>query len=535
MQIQRVERSLFDQLKTENQDFEFYPTTTEILRAIVRKCEYSLSSVNSVLDIGCGNGKVLDYFRKNWQHSNLELFGIEKSQILISNLINPDIMIVGNDFTECMLLDKQVDMIFSNPPYKEFKEWTLKILTYTVANKVVLVIPDRWRKDEEIINVAKECGWYDNHIGFFDFLNSEDRKARANVEVVMFSRSERPERVFERELAKSFNMGEIFADLNKGIKYSHQKEEEIEEECKDIVSAKDLIDYLLGRYHAEQNDLYKNLNALSSVGASLLSDLGVKKSTIIEATLSKLKGLKNIYWNQVLNKIPEITKRLTTDQRRDLLSELANRGAEFTKPNILGVILFAINTAKKCEKDNFISYWESLSSYEFRKKYKSNEKAFGDSHRYEKPEKIHEGKLDYRIIVSYAGRFYSSLDYLHECKTIINLEVIARSLGYDGELVVVDKDGERVQPQFRGILLPLGESFAKMGDTTLARCKVFQNGNLHIFFDQKFLAKLNLNVFSHLGWIKTKEEAKKEFKKDLTENEIDQFFDYKNKPLALEI
>lgn len=533
-ELQRIERSLFDELKQNNEDFEFYPTTLEILRKITEK-KFALSDVKSILDIGCGNGKALDYFRKNWQHDNLKLFGIEKSQILISNLINPDILIVGNDFSECMLLDKQVDMIFSNPPYKEFKEWTLKILTYTIANKVVLVIPDRWRRDEEIKSCLKECGWSDNSIGFFDFLNSEDRKARANVEVVMFSRSERSENVFERELAKSFNMGDLFKDLKKGVKFHYEHSEEIEKDCKDIVSAKDLIDYLLGRYHAEQSELYKNLDALSSVGASLLSDLGVKKSTIIDATLSKIKGLKNIYWEQILNRTPEISKRLTIDQRRDFLRELADRGAEFTRSNILGVILFAINTAKKCERDNFIAYWERLSSYEFRKKYKSNEKAFGNSHRYEKPEKIHEGKLDYRIVVNYAGDFYSRMDYLHHCKVIEDLQVIARSLGYDGDLHIVDKKGEDVPIVYCDLVLPLGESFAKIGDTTLARCKVFQNRNLHIFFDQKFLAKLNLNVFSHLGWIKTKEEAKQEFKKDLSESEIEDFFNMKNIPLSLEI
>lgn len=534
MQIaSRVEKSLFDELKANNEDFEFYPTTTEILRAIVADKFYIQSGVNSILDIGCGNGKALDFFSKNWE-TKIDVFGIEKSQILISNLVNPDILILGNDFKDCMLLDKQVDMIFSNPPYKEFKEWTLKILSYSISKKVVLVIPERWRNDEQIAQCVKECGWQEHLVGRFDFFESEDRRARAKVEVIAFRRNTNAESVFERELEKSFGMGDLLGKVNKVYWERYSIREEAEEQCKDVVSAKELIDYLLNRYHADQRKLFGSLEALSKVGADLMSDLGVRKENIIKAVVEKIKFQKNIYWNEVIDRIPEISKRLSVEQKKGLLQNLAERGAEFTKSNILGVILFSINVAKKCEKENFVKYWEYLANREWRLKYKSNEKAFGDCHRYEKPDKMHEGKLDYRIIVSYAGTFYSTFDYLHDPKAILNLHPIARAMGYFGDIRICDENGEQVYPEYRGIVLPLGESFAKIGDTTIARLKVFKNNNLHIFFNQDFLAKLNLNVFTHLGWIKTKEEAKKEFKKEMSESEIEEFFNQQNKPLSLE-
>lgn len=532
--VSRVEKSLFDDLKANDEDFEFYPTTTEILRAITAEKWLVQSGVTSVLDIGCGNGKALDYFSKNWE-TKLEIFGIEKSQILISNLVNPDILIVGNDFGECMLLDKQVDMIFSNPPYKEFKEWTLKILSYAISKKVVLVIPERWKDDEKIKQCIKECEWTFDVIGRYDFLDSEDRKARAKVEVIVFKRQNKTDSVFERELSKAFGMGELLNRVDKVYWDRYKLKEETEEECKDVVSAKELIDYLLNRYQADQRKLFGSLEALSKVGAELMSELGVRKDKIIESVINKIKFQKNIYWSEVIDRIPEISKRLSIEQKRDLLHDLAERGAEFTKSNILGVILFSINVAKKCEKENFVKYWEYLANREWRLKYKSNEKAFGDCHRYEKPEKMHEGKLDYRIIVSYAGTFYSTLDYLYEVKAILNLQPIARAMGYFGDIRICDENGEKICPEYRGVVLPIGESFLKIGDTTIARLKVFKNNNLHIFFNQDFLAKLNLNVFTHLGWIKTKEEAKKEFKKEMSDSEIEDFFNQQNKPLSLEI
>lgn len=532
--VSRVEKSLFDDLKANDEDFEFYPTTTEILRAITAEKWLVQSGVTSVLDIGCGNGKALDYFSKNWE-TKLEIFGIEKSQILISNLVNPDILIVGNDFGECMLLDKQVDMIFSNPPYKEFKEWTLKILSYAISKKVVLVIPERWKDDEKIKQCIKECEWTFDVIGRYDFLDSEDRKARAKVEVIVFKRQNKTDSVFERELSKAFGMGELLDKVDKAYCDRYKLKEETEEECKDVVSAKELIDYLLNRYQADQRKLFGSLEALSKVGAELMSELGVRKDKIIESVINKIKFQKNIYWSEVIDRIPEISKRLSIEQKRDLLHDLAERGAEFTKSNILGVILFSINVAKKCEKENFVKYWEYLANREWRLKYKSNEKAFGDCHRYEKPEKMHEGKLDYRIIVSYAGTFYSTLDYLYEVKAILNLQPIARAMGYFGDIKICDENGEKICPEYRGVVLPIGESFLKIGDTTIARLKVFKNNNLHIFFNQDFLAKLNLNVFTHLGWIKTKEEAKKEFKKEMSDSEIENFFNQQNKPLSLEI
>lgn len=521
-------RKLVQSLKENSEDFEFYPTTNKILERVIRSASFKKAS--SVLDIGCGNGKALDYFQKS--NNKLKLFGIEKSQTLIQNLVNPNILILGNDFRECMLLDKKVDLIFCNPPYKEFKEWVIKILRYSVANSVIFVVPKRWENDIEIQQEIKS-NWIKSSLGFFDFLESEDRKARAQVEVICFDRIYIADSVFIRELENSFGLGKLISDLEKKDCFRELGQSiEKDSQSKQIVGAKDMILYLLNRFEAEQKETFDSLMALAKVDYSILQRLSIRKTNLLEAIEYELFGLKRKYWREAIDRISEISKRLTHEQKEDLFQTLSDRGAEFTKSNILGVILFAINVAKKCEQSNIVAYWELLANRDFLIQYKSNIKAFGDSHRYEKPENYHRGKLDYRIVVPNAGKFWFD-KYLRECKAINNLQVIANSLGFDGELKILSKNNDLQDRDLAMIVLPVGENFVYIGDKKIARVKVFLNSNIHIFFDQDFLAKLNLSVFSHLGWIKNKQDAKRDFK-ELSDAQIESFFEAKNETLLLE-
>ena len=90
-------------LKENNQDFEFYPTTKEIIEVVKKDIEGEKAS--SMLDIGAGDGRVLEsmpIYKK---------YAIEKSKILIEQL-NKDIFIIGTDFNQQTLIDKKVDVIF---------------------------------------------------------------------------------------------------------------------------------------------------------------------------------------------------------------------------------------------------------------------------------------------------------------------------------------------------------------------------------------------------------------------------------------
>ena len=75
--------NLVKQLKEENQDFEFYPSTREILNVVqnsINKQFHGRDKVDkySLMDCGAGNGKAL----KSLGHEHGDCFAIEKSKVL---------------------------------------------------------------------------------------------------------------------------------------------------------------------------------------------------------------------------------------------------------------------------------------------------------------------------------------------------------------------------------------------------------------------------------------------------------------------
>lgn len=146
-------------LQQEAQDFEFYPTTNEIIDALARDIQsirdehgYRYRGLDSVLDIGAGNGKVLLALRE--RAGMTALHAIEKSEILCDQL-PPDILIVGTDFAQQSLLSKHTDVTFCNPPYSVFEEWAIKIIRQSASRIIYLVIPERWERSAGIADALK--------------------------------------------------------------------------------------------------------------------------------------------------------------------------------------------------------------------------------------------------------------------------------------------------------------------------------------------------------------------------------------------
>ena len=89
--------NLILELKDNSEDFEWYPTTREMVSKIwefLQKHKYSgyeVGDIGEVLDIGAGDGRVLKWFNefsnaKKYSKS-LSLFAIEKSKKLIDRWI----------------------------------------------------------------------------------------------------------------------------------------------------------------------------------------------------------------------------------------------------------------------------------------------------------------------------------------------------------------------------------------------------------------------------------------------------------------
>ena len=74
------------QLKQENQDYEMYPSTPEMLRTIYAhmKSNYRMTSI---LEIGCGTCNFIKYYKEFFgEEHRFQFYGMEKSKILIDAL-----------------------------------------------------------------------------------------------------------------------------------------------------------------------------------------------------------------------------------------------------------------------------------------------------------------------------------------------------------------------------------------------------------------------------------------------------------------
>jgi len=163
---------LVAEIKACDEDFEWYPTTDEIIQAINSDLDSDdMPNVDSVLDCGAGDGRVLEKL------SAYRKYAIEKSKPLL-DAMSKDIFVVGTDFAEQVLIEKKVDVVFSNPPYSEYEKWVVKIITQANAKYLYLVIPDRWQTVKAIQDALDSRGAETQVMGEFDFLNAE-RKAGA--------------------------------------------------------------------------------------------------------------------------------------------------------------------------------------------------------------------------------------------------------------------------------------------------------------------------------------------------------------------
>jgi len=149
-------------LTQNNEDYEWYPTTDEILAAMNKDLhrmfakgnlagskrryrdqlfDYSWNCdgktkkdrykylIKTFLDVGAGDGRVFGAI--NGVDGDViidKLYGIEIAQSQADDLINRDVFIIGRDFFKTTLIDKRYSVIFSNPPYSVFVPWVQKLL-----------------------------------------------------------------------------------------------------------------------------------------------------------------------------------------------------------------------------------------------------------------------------------------------------------------------------------------------------------------------------------------------------------------------
>lgn len=591
---------LFKELKENGEDFEFYPTTSEMFKVIYD----NLKGDGSFLDIGCGNSGLKknfqQFYKKEIENYNLhkeakniaydikklkedintdldtttdefkqkyitgkyssydgkiitkkdiyenneeerlsarrekeeevvklnkrltdlnlnvndykgepfflnKYYVIEKSKILI-NLLDRETILVGTDFLETNLIDKKTDYIFCNPPYSEYKEWTLKILKEFNSKAVFLIIPQRWKEQKEITNLIENRGIRADILYTGDFLDGE-RQARAKIDIIKFSYEENKNNDPFKDWFQEFFKVNIQED-----KDWRQERQEQEQKNNDrmsfiennIVLGKNISEILIELYNQEMNKLIQNYKNLSCLDAELLKELNIKLYSLCEALKLKIQNLKDKYWSELFDKLDKITSRLTKKSRKCLLDTLKEKMTiDFTEDNIYAVVLWVMKNANLYYNQQLIEVFLQLSNFESVKKYKSNQNTWKEENwRWHDDKVKHKNyTLDYRIVVPNQ----------YDITLINDLIVIARNLNFnlikDNRLVFLNKENKQ---------------------DILFGYKLFKNNNLHIKFNKKFIKAINIEASRLLGWVKDWSEVKEEFNEELNEEDESYFKVNKN-------
>jgi predicted DNA-binding protein YlxM (UPF0122 family) len=519
-------------LKNTNQDFEWYPTTIPML-ADIRKhmgFKYTIKSYNSktekdeniisidsILDCGAGDGRALDYLAGSGRK-----FAIEKSEKLITEL-SSDVYIVGTDFHKSTLIDKEVHVLFSNPPYREFENWAIKIISEANARDIYLILPERWQRSQGISEALKSRNVEAKIINHHDFLDGE-RAARANVNIIHIDMTNKNKCYStDNELAVDpfeswFDKTFIFqAELSKDE--LQEEKAKNKEEKKSLIQSKGLIAALVVLYNKEMGNLQKNFLRVTDLDPVVMREIGVSVKGIREALKQRIKGLKNKYWNEFFNNYSPLTDRLTTASREAMRNKLSkNMSIDFTESNALAVTIWAIKNANKYYNTQLINLVEGMIDKANIILYKSNQRTFGDEDwRYcRKPKNLSKFALELRIILTgwegiEGGGHGYSFDYINGLHKnvhdyINDILTVAKNLNFDAAPFEDSRNREWVSNKKQDF-----HYYDKAGKMKiLFTIRAFKNGNKHIKFNQDFIRSLNVEFGRLKGWIKNAKQASEE-------------------------
>lgn len=545
--------ALVKDLKENNQDFEFYPSTQSQIDAVVQDLKTILSDREfssqynykvSLLDIGAGDGRVLEGIRAGLEDVpegdvplSTELFAIEKATLQISSYREKDITLLGTEFDETNLISKNADVAYCNPPYSEFSHWIDKILSQLNFKILYVVMPKRWRDDKRIAEAIESRNICDvETIQESDFLNA-DRAARAEVELVRFSfedfdydLSPRRAKFSKRTYKITIGMSpsdpfQLFIDKELGLnkdeskstqafsEYSEKEriKSEMNEEgtqSNELVKSRGVLWSLLDNYDADLLRILTQYKKISELDKSLLVELGIEYKQIESALRVKLFGFRNVYWSILFDELDVLSNRLTTAHRKKLIDTLNGNALDFTHKNATYIIEYAVKMANELVEESLIDVYKNMTSEKsILRMYKSNEHVFKDDWRYSSDNRNGRAKyvLDYRFITTHHSNF-SSYDFekgitdkaRESCNDLL---VVFFLLGYSD--VTKDTNYDDIGA---GNILTISGTEPNGKRVDLLKIRYYKNGNRHLTFNQEAMLRFNATVSRLLGWVRSKEE-----------------------------
>ena len=525
-------------VKEEHQDFEWYPTTQEMVNVVGKQLlgKYKNSGCK-MLDIGAGNGSFFDllytYFSKSTDPEKqpvVRKYAIEKSDILI-NAMPEGIVLLGTDFHEQTLIDKKMDVIFCNPPYSEYEQWMEKILLEAYASELFFIVPQRWKESKRIEKAIERKEYTVDTIYSGDFLDSEFRKARAKIDIVIVrNKSEYYTRIdpFDIWFEDHFK---IDADKTEQYHYLHNRQEKLKEKV-ELIEGRNLIERLVVLYQDEFQKLLGTYKKLEELDYALLKELNVNVRDVKIALKEKISGLKTLYWQELFENLDRITDRLTKKSREKIRGTIMeNASVDFTSKNAYAIVLWVLKNANIYIDDQLKDVYFEMASKDNIVNYKSNKKFYEGGWRSSLKDHSHF-KLDYRLVFSGHSAinegYYEQYDYpkglYRDRHDFLNdICTIAKNLGIN----VMDtsynfkwRAGEEVE-------------FLTQDCKTFMAVRAFKNGNLHCKPSKEFIQKLNIEMARLMGWIHSKDEAVQEL--GMTEQEVNVAYGSNIKLLASDI
>lgn len=509
--------ALVEQLKDAEQDYEFYPTTDQMIQVIldhrqsdafhdlVGSYSYSHRHHRNILDVGAGAGAFLKAAAQHEDWRGADLLAIEKSKILISQLVS-FAKVIGTDFHAQSFLPKQVDLLFCNPPYREYEAWMSRLIKECPAVVMYLVIPQRWKDSAVIQEAIRFREATVTVIGSDDFLDA-DRRSRAKVDIVCVV----PKKDYgeNKDLFTKFFL-ERFGHLRDKMEQSAEESKREESATKDtLVKRNGLIGALVELYDREMERLQTNYDKAASLDASLLTELNLDLGTIINTLSAKLDSLKQKYWEELFRNLDSVTSKLTSKNQRQLLDTIGGfKAVDFTSDNIYAVLLWILEHANQYVDSQILEVFDHMLSHANMHNYKSNQKVYGKGrYRYNEEKPTHVS-LDFRIVIesgsygfskSYTDRWEFG-DYGHSF--VMDVLCVANLLGFP-----TYPDTTEWHPGKPKL-------FVGLDGLDVAEFKAFKNGNMHIRLSQRMVLALNVAVGKLRGWIRTHEEATTEFGND---------------------
>ena len=511
--------TLIKTLKENNEDFEFYPTTKEILSVVFKDIK---ESSFSLLDIGAGNGNIFkmleDMIPRNsegWPKNSITKYAFEKSPILINSMAE-DIFIIGTDFHQQTLIDKRVDVIFCNPPYSEYVQWTKKIIKEANSKYIYLIIPSRWKENKEILEALKlrvgdQKASYKT-LGSFDFLNAE-RQARCNVDIVRI------------RLVSDDYRGTLISDpfdiwFNETFKinaeetksYDYEENRKTKEKIKELTKGYNLIERLADLYLKDMEKLKVTYKQIEKLDPDILKEFEVNIAGIKSGLKLKIEGLKNFYWEELFDNLDKITEKLTSKSRRSMLETLRKHTTiDFSVSNAYAIVIWTIKNANKYIDQQLCDVYKGVTEPKNVINYKSNKKMVEDDWRFSRSEHTHY-TLDYRIVCEkyncFNSKTYGGYDYPNGLEKDIHdflddICTIGLNLGFN----IVDKthDFEWLpgkEKYFCYSSVGIGHTFMSV--------RAYKKGTVHIKFNQEFMKKFNIEAARLNRWVKSPHQMAEE-------------------------